>query len=262
MQEVQRKKRVWWWVITVILILVLMMEAVCEETKRIYTPTPDTCRHCDVLFLHSQLGITTFPELCLFCSFCLFSLKRLLANPSFSFHLSSPLSHSSPSQVNPCCFILLAWSNFSFFCFPFSFYFILFIYPTSPHPSSRAHAHIHFISPFRALVMLKKACPQCKPWTLTCQFMDSKPYMPSPRPFIFLLVSFCAPHSTGRPWDGRFSLAVCFPSFGWDRPWNMLLAGSVEGKRGGRERGGEGGRKGNRVWEEGDRTGGGVVCSS
>lgn len=42
----------------------------------------------------------------------------------------------------------------------------------------------------------------------------------------------------------------------------MLLAGSVEGKQGGRKRGGEGGRKGNRVWEEGDRRGGGVVCSS
>lgn len=43
---------------------------------------------------------------------------------------------------------------------------------------------------------------------------------------------------------------------------HMLLAGSVEGKQGGRERGGEGGRKGTRVWEEGDRRGGGVVCSS
>lgn len=45
-----------------------------------------------------------------------------------------------------------------------------------------------------------------------------------------LFLSLCALHSAGRQWDGRFSLAVCSPSLGWDRPWSVLLAGSVEGK--------------------------------
>lgn len=113
----------WRWIITVIFILLLMMETGCKETNenfyRPQSPTPthaDTlgCAHFNALHRKSQTSLNCV------CFAHFDSLKRLLASPSlFSFHLSSPLSHSSVSQVNPCCFTLLAWFSFSSFSFPF-----------------------------------------------------------------------------------------------------------------------------------------------
>lgn len=81
----------------------------------------------------------------------------------------------------------------------------------------------------------------------------------SPSSSLSLPPFLCALHSAGRQWGWEIFFGSLLPLLGWDRPWSVLLAGSVEGKRGGSEGGGEGRERG--LGEEGDWRGGGVVCS-
>lgn len=150
MQEVQRgkkRKRLWWWIITVILFWFWWCwskQFVTRQRTFIEVPPLTHADTCDVLFFTLLIRSHNLPWIVFFfCSFWLLSLKPLLASPS--------LSHSSLSQVNPCCFTLLAWSTFSSFCFTFFFLFHTF-YLTNP-PFSHTHAHIHFISHFWASVL-------------------------------------------------------------------------------------------------------------
>lgn len=237
------------------------METGCKETKKNFyrsqSPTPNTCRYFGMCsFLHSPSQVTTFSELCLFCSFW---LLKTVACQSFLVFFPSVLPSVSLLSVSSESLLLhtLGLVQFLLFLLPYFHFTSYFLWPTPP--SSHALVHIHFI--MTLLSFSKKACPQCKPWALTCHLMGSNHICHHSVPSSSsssLPVHRTAQASHGM---GGFLWQSASPLLAGTGPGTCYWLGVWKGSRE-VERGGEGGRKGNGVWEEGDRRGGGVVCSS
>lgn len=160
-----------------------------------------------------------------------------------------PPSAHKPLQVNPKCLTLFTWSKFNSLPSVFLPYFTLLSFNTPTSHLTLTHAPTLFsflyfqvlhwqnsrsLNSELIVKIQNKQITVCgfKPSAL-CQVSVS----PSP-------LSSLPAHCTTLAGSGMggFLWQSASP-LGWDRPWSVLLAGSVEGKRGASEGGGEEGRE-------------------